>query len=868
MRKQFKILQAVSFTDRRIRFVSAALFVVLMLSFIFLNTGLYSDTYVSDCIGTRLERNGNINGTPLVQRFVPGKSHVSYIQIHLTDCSGDRGQIVFTVEDRSGAELYSEEVEIASIRGDDAYLKFDVDLHLKPGGTYYFKVMAKDADMWHIPKVWLSNNVKDEIRDVVYSGQPADRRLQTNTEIGYVQFHTGAYTLSIACILISGWTILLRLKLDEDTRRRICGIIMGVMPLVMFIVAECLNDSSVFRKTPIVWIVNYILYAAIYWIFFAITNHLRFTVLFSNILIFIIAIINYYKIEFRGEPFSFSDIVSFKTAMNVASEYTIGLRYMIVTTGCVFILITAVVSRFRYSMKKIRFRVIAGVLSLSVLGLLVAALFNADRYSASKNSLMQKLGIVNNVWNQPKNYTDNGLLVAITMNAKYLTVDPPSVYSLENMEDVTADIHDNYGAVMISGDLLDESARKAPVPEAGKLPNVIVIMDESYSDFSQFGDIEFTEEYAPFISSLADDPNAIKGELHVSTFGGGTANSEFEFLTGNTMIGMPQGSIPYQQYIDHETGSLARTLDNIGYKSIAVHPYLGSGWNRPAVYEYMGFDEFHDIEDFQDAEYIRSYISDMCSFKKVTELYEQNKKEDPDRPLFIFNVTMQNHGGYTKTYENFEPDVFYAAEPGRYTEAEQYFSVAHNTDAAVEYLVDYFSKCGEPTIICFFGDHLPSFKDGFYENILGVKSTSDLGPAEMEKMYTTDFFIWANYPIEKGEAEHVSLNYLSTLLMQTAGIPLTEYQLFLTVMYRLYPSITTIGICDFDGSYLGGSEILKELDIWNYYAVLEYNNVFEKEDRLSAFFDYPMSMAEDIDPDAASAGEEAGAEESPDETEG
>ena len=849
MRKSLKILRAVTLTKRKSRYIGAAILTALMLLVLFLNFPIFKDTRVSTCVGTRTERSGEIVIEPLVQRFSPNGTLIEYIELHFADCNTDDGWINFTIEDKNGRELYNETIMMADIHG-DTYYKFEVNLPVKKGGIYFFKVFAQGMPSWDAPKLWLSNNIKDEIRDVTFRGQPIDKRLQTNVEIGYAQFHYVGFFMSLASILITGATILLQLNIDFKKRQKICIAIMLLMPLIMFVVTESLNSSSVFRKTPIVWIVNYILYLIIYCIFFAITNHLRFAVLFSNVVIYIIAIVNFYKLEFRGEPFTLSDFASMSTAMNVASEYEISLRYMVLTTGCVFMLITAIVSRFRYTVRHKRVRFLIGGVSIALAVLMVTSLFNADRYSATNSHFMQRLGIVNNVWNQPKNFTDNGVLVAITMNAKYLTVSAPGVYNLENLDHVVADVNQNYG-MNFSNTMPLAAYQRYGTLNQDEQPTIICIMDESYSDFSQFGNISLSQEYSPFMDSLEENYNAVKGDLFVSTYGGGTANSEFEFLTGNTMLGMPQGSIPYQQYLGSETGSITRTLHNLGYRTVAIHPYLASGWNRPLVYQSMLFDEFLSIEDFPNPEYVRSYISDDCSFDKVIEVYEENLEANPDQPMFIFNVTMQNHGGYSKTYTNFEPDVFYSPEPGTYPEAEQYLSVAHRTDSAVERLINYFNDCGKPVVICFFGDHLPSLKDGFYEMLLGVDDTASCEPAQMQKLYMTDFFIWANYDAPMPDVSNVSLNYLSTMVMQTAGIPLTEYQLFLSQMYMTYPVVTTVGIADHDGNYIGGTDIVTETDIWNYYNVLEYNNVFDTDNRYSVVFDYPLAIAEEMDYDTA-----------------
>lgn len=837
MKKELKKEPIVSFTHRKSRWIAAIVIAVVMVTLLFCFYSCFKVTAVHTCVGSRNQRTGVITGTPLEQRFITNGKKIVNIKIRFTNCTSEEGSVIFKLYDNNGEEVYEKETPISELTS-DKYYSYNINQSVTKDVDYTFTVEAVGVEPSEAPLLWVSNNVVDSLYDVVYSGQTPGVRLQTNTIIGYARFHYIQFTISLVCILLTSFVVLLKLNLSEKNRRVMCFIILLTMPVFMFILTEGLNNNSILGKSVAVYILNYLVYFIIYILFFALTNRLRFTVLFSNIIILLIALINYYKLEFRGEPFTFSDFAQFGTALNVADQYEIHMRYMVFMTICAFMLITAVVSRFRYSMHHIRTRIIVGGLALAMGGLLVDQLFNAERYSASNSSFMQQLNIVNNVWNQKKNFSDNGVLVAITMNVKYLVVSPPEVYSVENCNNALDDIAANYGTSMLTNKKFSDYYRSRNVNE-DELPNIICIMDESYSDFSQF-DIELSKPYSPFIDSL--EGNVIKGDLHVSTFGGGTANSEFEFLTGNTMEAMPSGSIPYQQYIDSDTGSMARLLKNLGYDTYAFHPYLASGWNREKVYQYMDFDQFLSIDDLDDPEYIRSYVSDECSFNEVISLYEQHEEES-DAPFFMFNVTMQNHGSYTRTFANFTPDVSYTEDPGKYTEAEQYFSVARNTDSALEDLIRYFKNCDEPTVICFFGDHLPNFDDGFYEHVMGVSSISDLSNEQMQSMYMTDFVVWANYSFVAPEISDISLNYLSTLVMQVAGIPLTEYQLFLTEMYQMYPVLTTMGLYDSDGRYVGSPNLLEGQDIWNYYSILEYNNVFGGSDRITYAFDMPFCRA-------------------------
>ncbi|MBO7450370.1 MAG: sulfatase-like hydrolase/transferase [Clostridiales bacterium] len=837
MKRFSKFKKVISITRNKKRWVAVSIVLILLLSVLFILLPNFKDERVSACMGTRGERSGRIFGEPLVQPIKPSGPTINYIELRFANCDYNEGTVTFTIYDKDEAVIYNKQVAVADLVSDD-YYRFDVNLHVKKNGSYKYTVLCEGTTEARSPRLWVSNNVPDECGEVEFPGHDPEIRMQASTQIAYAQFHYLAFAISLISILSASFSALLVLHIDKARRKVICYFILALMPVVSFLLVEILNANSITNKIFAAYFVNYILYFLIYCFFFAITNKLRFAVLFSNTAIFILALINFYKLEFRGEPLSLSDVASFKTAMNVAGEYEIKLSYIVIMTACLFMLVTAVVSRFRYSMRKIKSRIGISALCLTLGTLMVFALFDTDRYSTTQNSIMKKLGIVNNVWNQPLNYTDNGMIVAITMNAQYLKVKAPAVYSEQGLADVEADVSDNYGTNMLTDQKITGDIRRR-IASTNK-PNIICIMNESYSDFSQFGDIELSQPYSPFIDSLSE--NTIKGDCYVSTYGGGTANSEFEFLTGNSMTIMPNGSIPYQQYIDDDAGSLSRVLKGYGYTAYAVHPYLASGWNRPDVYNYMAFDRFYSIDDFQEPEYIRSYISDSCSYKKVIELFEKNEQEC-DNPFFCFNVTMQNHGSYTKTYANFEPDVSYVPDPGAYPQAEQYFSVARHSDEAIQELIEYFQNVDEPTVICFFGDHLPSFKDGFYENILGVKDVAELSPEEMQKLYITDYFIWANYDIPEKEINAISLNYLSTLVMQVAGLPMTEYQMFLSDLYELYPVVTTMGICDKDGNYIAGKLEMLHKDLWNYYSVLEYNNVFGDDERASYIFDIPYYEA-------------------------
>ncbi len=221
---------------------------------------------------------------------------------------------------------------------------------------------------------------------------------------------------------------------------------------------------------------------------------------------------------------------------------------------------------------------------------------------------------------------------------------------------------------------------------------VIVIMNESLADYSLLG-IPCFEDPLPYIHSLVESGEAFEGKLAVSVFGGGTSNTEFEFLTGCSTAFLPDGCTPYLQYVDHSMENMVREL---GEKSkIAVHPYYSEEWNRTQVYRFFGFDRFISGIDFgskvevkgktatsrpsenivsfgEGPLYVRGLISDRSCYERIQE-------ENAD---FTFAVTMQNHGPYDYTGNDFA-NMAYVTENDRreWTVRHNLVGMLYNVDA-------------------------------------------------------------------------------------------------------------------------------------------------------------------------------------------
>ena len=276
---------------------------------------------------------------------------------------------------------------------------------------------------------------------------------------------------------------------------------------------------------------------------------------------------------------------------------------------------------------------------------------------------------------------------------------------------------------------------------------------------------------------------------------------------------------------------MVSTLKDQGYYSVAMHPYPGENWNRVECYLNMGFDAFLDQEFYEGSQELRNYVSDEADYQKLIQVVEA--KENPEDKLFIFNVTMQNHGGYEGTYDNFEQEVWLTGEyEGKYPKTDQYLSLMKRSDQAFQYLVEYFSRIDEPTMIVMFGDHQPSVEDEFYDDIAGMPS-SEITVQEHLMWYETPFIIWTNYSMPSEDMGRLGAVYLSSEVLWRANLEMTPYNRFLLAMKEELPVVHVLGCYDREGTYYywakAESERCPYQDTVLDYEALVYNHSLDRK---------------------------------------
>ena len=321
-----------------------------------------------------------------------------------------------------------------------------------------------------------------------------------------------------------------------------------------------------------------------------------------------------------------------------------------------------------------------------------------------------------------------------------------------------------------------------------------------------------SQDNLAFFNSLRD--NTVRGYVNASVLGGGTANSEFEVFTGCSMAFFPVNYYPYQQAIKKPVHTMVSAMQNYGYTAISMHPEVESNWNRTNVYRYFGFDQSLWKPDFEGAEIIHAGVSDAETFHRVEELYENR---EPGEKLFIFDLTMQNHGGYHGKETPFAVKETYMQN----AILDEYLSLVKKSDDAFADLVHYFEGQEEKVVICMYGDHQPWVSDLI---VSAYHTPADSEPLSLMKKYKTPFVIWANYDIDEGEGYDISMNYLGGLLQRTAGIPLTPYFTFLEQQREAYPIITVNGYVDAEGEYHNWDGSGTE---FSDYRMLQYNYLYD-----------------------------------------
>ena len=568
-----------------------------------------------------------------------------------------------------------------------------------------------------------------------------------------------------------------------------------VIPLGCFYTFETLTH----QMSTMIELAKRLNIAFYYWLFlfvFFIAGRTSISMAICVSAIAIIGVGNYFVVMFRSNPIVPWDIYSFETAMSVADNYVFSVDWALAEHIAMFILMLIVGVRTNIRLNK---KILRPILTVAMC---IPAYFYISYLW--QDNLERNTGLNDTLFNAKYMHSKDGFFVSFILDIHFLQIEEPKNYS------------DEYALSLLN----EQEVEKVETPE--ELPDIIAIMDETFSDPAVLGDFETNKDYMPFVHSIlrGEVANTISGYTDVSVLGGNTANSEFEFLTGNSMAFFPNGSVPYLQYIRDGISTIVPQLEEYGYTTYGTHPYRAKGWNREFIYDLMGFDYRYFQGSFPFEDKLRNYVSDEADFKSILKW-----RNNTEGPFFMFNVTMQNHSNYGGDFDNFDPQIvakFKNTFSNKYL--NKYLSLMYETDQDVASLLSELSQSDRKTIVVFWGDHQPNdyvVRPIYKEYGLDFDNQTYEQQQQRQK---TPFFIWANYDIQEQTNVEISLNYLNILLFETAGLQLDEYQTFRKNLWQgQIPMMNAVGYRNDDGDLVEYDDAPEEIqNLLNEYQNIQY----------------------------------------------
>lgn len=568
-----------------------------------------------------------------------------------------------------------------------------------------------------------------------------------------------------------------------------------VIPLGCFYTFETLTH----QMSTMIELAKRLNIAFYYWLFlfvFFIAGRTSISMAICVSAIAIIGVGNYFVVMFRSNPIVPWDIYSFETAMSVADNYVFSVDWALAEHIAMFILMLIVGVRTNIRLNK---KILRPILTVAMC---IPAYFYISYLW--QDNLERNTGLNDTLFNAKYMHSKDGFFVSFILDIHFLQIEEPKNYS------------DEYALSLLN----KQKVEKVETPE--ELPDIIAIMDETFSDPAVLGEFETNKDYMPFVHSIlrGEVANTISGYADVSVLGGNTANSEFEFLTGNSMAFFQNGSVPYLQYIRDGISTIVPQLEEYGYTTYGTHPYRAKGWNREFIYDLMGFDYRYFQGSFPFEDKLRNYVSDEADFKSILEW-----RNNTEGPFFMFNVTMQNHSNYGGDFDNFDPQIvakFKNTYSNKYL--NKYLSLMYETDQDVASLLSELSQSDRKTIVVFWGDHQPNdyvVRPIYKEYGLDFDNQTYEQQQQRQK---TPFFIWANYDIQEQTNVEISLNYLNILLFETAGLQLDEYQTFRKNLWQgQIPMMNAVGYRNDDGDLVEYDDAPEEIqNLLNEYQNIQY----------------------------------------------
>lgn len=515
------------------------------------------------------------------------------------------------------------------------------------------------------------------------------------------------------------------------------------------------------------------------------------------------------KFSNRGMPLLPWDVSMAKEALSVAGNYEIAVSLPEIAA----LLIAVGVSILLFFLAKATKKGFC-ILQRLVTGIVICLCMVFYVYTGFVQNVSEESDITYRTFKVEDQYEARGFVPAFLEYLSYVNpADKPQKYNETTMDTISAKYAD--------GSAAGETQQT-------ETPNIIAIMSESFWDASRLNTIKLDEPLLPVYENLKKE--GMYGELFSHVLNGGTVVSEFEFLTGFSGEFFPSDYMVYGNYLKKDFYSAVGILKNQGYATMAFHPYTSSNYNRENAYLKMGFDQRFFEDSFEDTKIIRNYISDESMYKKMISEYEN--RTDKTQPVFMFGVTMQNHGGYWKDSIYEEKKVGFSTDV--YGEVatdclEDQLTGLHESDRALGELVDYFRTADQNTIIIYFGDHV---SDAGPKNDRALEKSS-WNEDELEYDYETHkvpFLVWSNYNNNSEDAGIMEMGELLPTVFEKYNIKSTEFWNYLLTLKNCYSAADSSIVISKDQTYRDIAEMSEEeAAMHEEYKLLQYDYIFGKQ---------------------------------------
>lgn len=466
----------------------------------------------------------------------------------------------------------------------------------------------------------------------------------------------------------------------------------------------------------------------------------------------IVGIVDFILLQFRTTPFTAVDITLLSSTLQIIPHYLnvfhlilIGAGILLLAAGLIFLYRKA--PKYTGTLRRIRSLIFCVMLTLSVFGITHIYVF---------------AGLVSeNFGNLADAYHEYGLPYCFINSIINTGIDRPKQYSQEIIGQIVDGVEN--GVILQASDISPteqpkvtpsaDASTPTPIPPktpideldipqtkaTKKTPNIIMLQLESFFDPTSILGSTYTQDPIPNFRYLKE--KFTSGYLNVPSVGAGTANTEFEAITGMNLDFFGPGEYPYKTILQQTTSeSIGYNLKPLGYKTHALHNNDGTFYGRNTVFAQLGFDTFTSIEYMENIELTPlGWAKDSILTDEIRKILESTDAQD-----FIYAISVQGHGAYPSDPLLEQPEVDLTL-PEEFSEETYYgllyyINELHEMDHFIGELVSYLEQCGEPTVLVMYGDHLPSFS---------------LTPEQLANgsLFQTEYVFWSNFPLEKEQQD-------------------------------------------------------------------------------------------------------------------